>query len=69
MHASFWEEVDRSRQLSEAQRARCTLDLIDRTRSLNLAGIRMQFPEANDEEVQSIFVQRRALIKKLDMRL
>ena len=68
MHDSFWEEVDRSRKLTEFQRSQDTLELIDRVRTLNLAGIRMQFPNASDEEVENIFVQRRAIIRDVESR-
>jgi hypothetical protein len=68
MHESFWEEVERSRQLTEHQRSQDTLELIDRVRELNLAGIRMQFPNATEEEVDRIYAQRRAILKDLELR-
>jgi hypothetical protein len=68
MHASFWEEIDRSRALTEEQRARDTLELIEMTREMNLAGIRMQFPDATDEDVRRIFRERRHIIRQLDER-
>lgn len=68
MHDSFWDEVDRSRQLTEYQRSQDTLELIDRVRELNLAGIRMQFPDASEGEVEEIFVRRRAIIRDLESR-
>ena len=68
MHASFWEEVERSRELTEQQRARDTLELIDMVRHMNLAGIRMQFPEASDAEVEAIHLKRREIISDVEAR-
>ena len=69
MHSTFWEEVERSRRLTEEQRSLETLSLIDRVRELNLAGIRMQFPAATEEEVQEILSKRRDVVRKLDDKL
>jgi hypothetical protein len=68
MHESFWDEIERSRKLTEQERSRDTLELIDRVRELNLAGIRMQYPDATPDEVEQILLKRRAIIRDLESR-
>lgn len=66
MDATFWEEVERSRQMTPEQRFMATLDLIDLVRELNLAGIRSQFPGADEDRVDEIFMERRQLARRLE---
>ena len=63
MDASYLDDVIRARKLTEDQRSWETLQLIDRTRELMLAGIRMQFPEASEDEVRAILRHRYQLAR------
>lgn len=58
MDTSYLDDVVRARKLTENQRSWETLQLIDRTRELMLAGIRMQFPQASEDEVRAILRDR-----------
>jgi hypothetical protein len=66
MDESFWEEIERSRELTPEQRFLGTLDLINLTYGLNMAGIRHQFPDADDAQIHAIFVKRRQIVRNLD---
>jgi hypothetical protein len=66
MDESFWEEIDRSRGLTPEQRFLGTLDLINLTYGLNVAGIRHQFPDADEAQVHAILLKRRRIVRDLD---
>jgi len=66
MDESFWEEVERARRLTPQQRFLGTFDISDLARNLVMAGIRHQFPEADEQRVLDIFAERCKLARELD---
>jgi hypothetical protein len=58
MDDSFWEEVERSKRMTPEQRFQTTLDLIDLVHQFRVAGIRRDFPNADDAEVLAILRKR-----------
>jgi hypothetical protein len=55
----FWEEVERSRKLTPEQRFMRTLHLIDRQHEIEVAEIRKEFPDADDNRLRPILFERR----------
>jgi hypothetical protein len=66
MDESFWQHVAMSRRQSPEQRFLGTLGMINLVHSLNTAGIRHQFPDADEDEVRAILLKRRLLLRTLD---
>jgi hypothetical protein len=58
MDDSFWEEIERSRRMTPEQRFQGTLEMIDLVHELRMAGIRRDFPNADDAEVLAILRKR-----------
>jgi hypothetical protein len=67
MDESFWEEVERSRRLTPQQRFLGTFAISDLARKLVMAGIRRQFPDADEQRVLEIFADRCRLARELDL--
>ena len=65
MDDSFWEEVERSRRMTPEQRFLGTLDMIDLVHELRVAGIRRDFPNADDAEVLAILRKRIEVAEEL----
>jgi hypothetical protein len=56
---SIWKEkVLRARKMTEAERFNATLEQIDLAFQWMLAGVRMQFPEANEADARRILAER-----------
>lgn len=66
MDDAFWTKVARARSLTEEERFYETIALIDRTREMMAAGVRLQFPEAGDAEVAAIVSERLWLARRLE---
>jgi len=66
MDASFWDEIERSRKLSGAQRMSESLRLFDEAARRMLAGIKSQFPGISDDEARRIRRERLDLIRRLE---
>ena len=43
-----------------------TLEMIDLSRELMTAGIRMQFPDADEDRVREIFTERLRIVERLE---
>jgi len=68
MDASYNDRVERSQRMSPEERFYGTLEMIDLSRELMLAGIRMQFPDADDARVREIFTERLRIVERLERR-
>jgi hypothetical protein len=66
--AIFWDRVQRARQMSPAQRVQASLELFEFACKVTLAGIRSQFPDADECRVQEILHERLALARRLENR-
>jgi hypothetical protein len=62
----FRERVLRARQTPPAEKFLDGPRLFDWACQITLAGIRHQFPEADEEQVKEILVQRLALARRLE---
>ena len=67
MDEFFWEHVEISKTLSPQERILGTLDMINLTRSLMVAGIRNQFPGADEAEVRWQLRRRFQISRELDL--
>jgi hypothetical protein len=61
MDESFWQQVERAKRMTGADRFREGLALVDRTLRLMSDGIRHQFPDATPEQVRQIRRERLAI--------
>lgn len=68
MDPSYNDRVERSQRMSLEERFYGTLEMIDLSRELMLAGIRMQFPDADDARVREIFTERLRIVERLEQR-
>ena len=66
MDASFWDEIERSRKLTGAQRMSESLALLDQALGRMLAGIRHQFPHLSEEGALRIRRERLDRIRKIE---
>ena len=66
MDESFWDEIERSRKLSGAQRMSASLNLFDEASRRMLAGIKSEFPGIADEDARRIRRERLDLIRRLE---
>jgi isocitrate dehydrogenase kinase/phosphatase len=66
MDEDFWREVIRARKMTESQRLREGFDLYDRSLKLMTAGIRADFPEADEQEVARIRRERLAIVRRIE---
>lgn len=56
--AIYREKIMRARAMTESERFVATLELIDTSFEWMLAGVKMQFPEASEEDAQRILGER-----------
>ena len=68
MDPSYWHRVERSRQMTPEERFYGTLEMIDLSRELMTAGIRMQFPDADEAQVRTILRERIRLVQAVESR-
>jgi hypothetical protein len=66
MDASFWDEIERAKQLSGAQKMTDSLRLFDEASRRMLAGIKAQFPGVSDEEARRIRAERLEILRRLE---
>ena len=66
--AIYWERVERARQTPPADRVVASLHLFEFTSKIMAAGIRSQFPEADEYRVQEILRERLAMHRRLEDR-
>ncbi len=62
------DRVERARQMSLEEKLLAGPRLFDRSCQLMLAGIRSQFPEADEQRAQEILRERLALARRLENR-
>ncbi len=62
----FREEVLEARAMPEERKLALGLELFDRARALMLAGIRTQYPEADEDAVHEILVRRLQIARELE---
>lgn len=58
-----WKEIEELRRIPGPEKVRMGLRLQELARTVTLAGIRHQHPDADEEEVHGIFVQRMSLFQ------
>ena len=66
MDDSFWHRVERARKRTSEERFLDTLEMIDLSRELMKAGVRMQFPEADEKQVKEILRHRLHLVRTVE---
>ena len=66
MDDSFWDEIERSRRMTGAQRMTESLRLFDEAAGRMLAGIKSQFPGISDEEARRIRRERIDTIRRIE---
>jgi hypothetical protein len=66
MDESFWDEIERSRKLTGAQRMTASLRLFDEASRRMLAGIKSEFPGISEEEARRIRRERLDLVRRLE---
>lgn len=66
MGHDFWDEIDRSRRLTGAQRMSESLRLFEESARRMLAGIKHQFPGMSDDEARRIRNERIDRIRSLE---
>ncbi len=66
--AIYWERVERARQTPPADKVIASLHLFEFTSKIMAAGIRSQFPDADEHRVQEILRERLALSRRLEER-
>ena len=66
MDESFWDEIERSRRLTGAQRMTESLRLFDEAARRMLAGIKSQFPGISDAEARRIRRERIDTIRRIE---
>lgn len=64
--ALFWERVRRAQKMSGDEKVREGLRLYDRALAIMRDGIRHQFPQAEDAEVETILRERLARLRKME---
>lgn len=62
----FWEEIERARAMSPAEKLRAGAELFEYACRITLAGIRHQHPEASEEELRRILEARLELAERLE---
>ncbi len=66
MDAEFWREIERSQRLSPQERVRIGHELFERAIYLMTQGLRMQFPDASDDEIAALRRERLARQRALE---
>ncbi len=64
--ALYWERVERARRMSPGEKLLDGARLFDWACSITAAGIRAQFPEADQRRVREILAERLALARRLE---
>lgn len=64
--SDFWDEIERSRKLTGAERMSASLALFEEASRRMLAGIKYQFPGVSDEEARRIRNERLDRIRRLE---
>jgi hypothetical protein len=67
--AIYRERVERARRTPPADRVLASLQQFEFTSNIMVAGIRSQFPEADEHRVEEILRERLALSRRLEDRL
>jgi hypothetical protein len=62
----YWEQVEAARQQSFEEKFLAGADLFDLACEFMRAGIRMQFPDADEARVQELLEERLALARRLE---
>ena len=62
----FRDKVLRARRMSFADKFRAGGDLFDEMREVSLAGIRYQYPGADEATVRQIFAERMRIVRRLN---
>jgi hypothetical protein len=63
---SFWDEIERNRQLPGAQKMTESLQLFDQASRRILCGIKAEFPGISDEEARRIRGERMEIVRRLE---
>ncbi len=66
--ALYWERVERARRMPPDERVLVSLRLFESASRITAAGIRAQFPDADENRVQEILRERLALGRRLEDR-
>ncbi len=66
MNQSFWDEIERSRRLTGAERISQSLQLFEESVRRMVAGIKHQFPDISDDEARRICRERLDRIRRLE---
>ena len=66
--AIYWERVQKARRMSPEDKLLGGARLFDRACRIMVAGIRSQFPDADECQVQEILRERLALARRLENR-
>lgn len=64
--AIYWEKVEAARRMSPEEKLFAGAELFDYACEITKAGIRHQFPDADEEEVLRILRERLALAERLE---
>ena len=64
--ALFWEKVDQARRMTPEEKFLAGARLFDYACSVTAAGIRHQFPQADEQEVLRILRERLELARRLE---
>ena len=64
--AIYWERVERARQTPPADRVLASLQQFEFASKIMAAGIRSQFPDADERRVQEILRERLAMSRRLE---
>ena len=66
--AIYWERVERARQTPPADRVLASLQQFEFASKIMAAGIRSQYPDADERRVQEILRERLAMSRRLEDR-
>jgi hypothetical protein len=66
MDESFWQQVERARQMTGEEKVRESLQLFERTAHLMLDGLRDEYPTLGEDELRAKLYQRLAINRKLE---
>ena len=66
MYDSFWDEIERNRNIPGAQKMTESLQLFDQASRRMLAGIKAQFPGITDEEARRVRAERLEIVRRIE---
>jgi len=66
--AIYWERVQKARRMSPEDKLLGGARLFDRSCRIMAAGVRSQFPDADERRVREILCERLALVRRLENR-